>query len=149
MFRRDAECQFDVTFAATPERASIAWSRVPHAPRMASPGRIAVCCCFYVLLLTNVVTFAQDPVSSGSRYYNRDGVYVPQDGYRTYLYKDRRYGYQPSYLDPIYRGPTRAPEDRYLYDVSKELYGCAAFIYVKKYFNEMQSQDAVFWRLID
>lgn len=75
--------------------------------------------CLY-LLLTGVVALAQDHISPGSRYYNRDGVYVPQDatGYRTYLYKDRRYGYQPSYLEPGYRGPTRAPEDRYLYSVS-------------------------------
>ncbi|XP_029681077.1 acetylcholinesterase isoform X1 [Formica exsecta] len=83
----------------------------------ASMGRVAVCCYFYVLL-TDIVAFAQDSNLPGSRYYNRDGVYVPQDasGYRTYVYKDRRYGYQPSYLDPIYRGATRAPEDRYLYD---------------------------------
>lgn len=92
-------------------------------------GRVAVCCYFYVLL-TNIVAFAQDPVLPGSRYYNRDGVYVPQDasGYKTYIYKDRRYGYQPSYLDPVYRGPTRAPEDRYLYDVSEEIYVAACVI---------------------
>lgn len=73
--------------------------------------------CGLCLLLTTCSTLAQIPISSGSRYYNRDGVYVPQDvpGYRTYLYKDRRYGY----LDPLDRGPTRAPEDRYLYDVSE------------------------------
>jgi len=84
--------------------------------------RVTVHCCF-CLLLTAATAFAQEPISSGSRYYNRDGVYVPQDvsGYRTYVYKDRRYGYQPSYLDPVYRGPTRAPEDRYLYDVSEEI----------------------------
>ncbi|EFN72939.1 Neuroligin-4, X-linked [Camponotus floridanus] len=79
-------------------------------------GRVAVCCYFYVLL-TDIVALAQDSMS-GSRYYGRDGVYVPpRDAFdRTYIYKDRRYGYRPSYLDPIYRGPTRAPEDRYLYD---------------------------------
>lgn len=73
-----------------------------------------------LLLLTAAVALAQDNISPGSRYYNRDGVYVPNDatGYKTYLYKDRRYGYQPSYMEPGYRGPTRAPEDRYLYGVS-------------------------------
>ena len=35
----------------------------------------------------------------------------------TYVYKDRRYGYRPSYLDPVYRGPTKAPDTRYLYEV--------------------------------
>lgn len=88
----------------------------------AASRRVVVRCCL-CLLVTAAATFAQEPISSGSRYYNRDGVYVPQDvsGYRTYVYKDRRYGYQPSYLDPVYRGPTRAPEDRYLYDVSKTI----------------------------
>lgn len=82
-------------------------------------GRVAVCCCFYVLL-TDIVALAQDSIP-GNRYYGRDGVYVPQDVQRTYIYKDRRYGYRTGYLDPIYRGPTRAPEDRYLYDVSEEI----------------------------
>lgn len=83
-------------------------------------GRVVICC----LYLTASLVLGQEHISSGSRYYNRDGVYVPQDanGYRTYVYKDRRYGYQPSYLDPIYRGPTRSPEDRYLYDVSWKIY---------------------------
>ncbi|XP_043284209.1 cholinesterase isoform X2 [Venturia canescens] len=51
----------------------------------------------------------------GERTYGRDGVYVPPGtpGYQTYVHKDRRYGYQPSYLDPVYRGPPRAPEDRF------------------------------------
>lgn len=91
----------------------------------ASAGRVAVCCYFYVLL-TDIVALAQDSILPGSRYYNRDGVYVPQDasGY-TFVYKGRRYGYQPSYLDPVYRGPTRAPEDRYLYDVSEEIHFAA------------------------
>ncbi|XP_015598992.1 acetylcholinesterase isoform X2 [Cephus cinctus] len=60
-------------------------------------------------------TLGQNQPSYGERYQNRDGVYVPPGsaGYQTYVYKDRRYGYQPSYLDPLYRGPTRAPEDRF------------------------------------
>lgn len=76
-------------------------------------------------VLLAAVALAQD-ISPGSRYYGRDGVYVPQDatGYKTYVYKDRRYGYQPSYLEPGYRGPTRAPEDRFLYGVSEII--CAA-----------------------
>lgn len=62
-----------------------------------------------------------------SRYanpYNSGGYNVPPPppdapGSKTYFYKDRRYGYQPSYLDPYYnRGPTRPPEDRYNHEVS-------------------------------
>lgn len=86
--------------------------------RRAFADRVVAC---FLCLLAADFTLAQEPISPGSRYYNRDGVYVPYDaGYKTYIYKDRRYGYQPSYLDPIYRGPTRAPEDRYLYDVSEK-----------------------------
>ncbi|XP_014611620.1 PREDICTED: cholinesterase isoform X1 [Polistes canadensis] len=72
--------------------------------------------CFYIETCHQNV-LSEERISQGSRYYNRDGVYVPPNpaGYQTYIYKDRRYGYQPSYLDPIYRGPTRSPEDRYLY----------------------------------
>lgn len=76
---------------------------------------------YICLYLENCPTIrCEERISQGSRYYNRDGVYVPSNpaGYQTYVYKDRRYGYQPSYLDPVYRGPTRAPEDRYLYGVS-------------------------------
>ncbi|XP_014480314.1 PREDICTED: acetylcholinesterase isoform X2 [Dinoponera quadriceps] len=69
-------------------------------------------------LVTIDLTFAQEHISPGSRYYNRDGVYVPLDAasYNTYVYKDRRYGY--GYMDPLDRGPTRAPEDRFQYDHS-------------------------------
>ncbi|XP_018303995.1 neuroligin-4, Y-linked isoform X1 [Mycetomoellerius zeteki] len=76
--------------------------------------------CYLYLLLTSVVALAQD-ISPGSRYYNRDGVYVPQD--KTFFYNGRRYGYgyQPSYLEPGYRGPTRAPEDRFIYGTTERL----------------------------
>lgn len=85
--------------------------------------------CLYVLL-AGIIAFAQDHISPGSRYYNRDGVYVPPEatGYKTYVYKDRRYGYQPSYLEPGYRGPTRAPEDRFLYGVSENHSCCCNHI---------------------
>lgn len=60
-------------------------------------------------------------------YYNPNGNYGPEQatapGYQTYIYKDRRYGYQPSYLDPyLNNAPTRRPEDRYSYDVSMILF---------------------------
>ncbi|XP_019696047.1 neuroligin-2 isoform X2 [Harpegnathos saltator] len=86
---------------------------------MAARGQHAIAesvvICSLCLLIARS-TFAQQPISAGSRYYNRDGVYVPQDayGYKTIFYKDRRYGL----LDPLDRGPTRAPEDRYLYEHS-------------------------------
>lgn len=52
------------------------------------------------------------------------------------MYKGRRYGYvQPSYLDPVYRGPTRAPEDRYLFDVSQKI---AATYNIHKFFIELE-----------
>lgn len=104
------------------------FARIKHATQ-----RVVDCCCL-CLLLTGVIVFAQDN-SYGSRYHGRDGVYVPaeDDGYRTYLYKDRRYGYRPEYLDPVYRGPTRAPEDRYLFDVSQKI--IAAY---KKLFIELK-----------
>lgn len=77
--------------------------------------------CFYIWLFTITVR-CQEPISSGSRYYGRDGVYVPSNGPNhptdTYIYKDRRYGYRPSYLDPIYKGPTRPSGDRYHYEVT-------------------------------
>ncbi|XP_066595537.1 cholinesterase isoform X2 [Prorops nasuta] len=76
---------------------------------------------FYIFLLITT-TLAQDQISPGNRYFGRDGVYVPSsspNGYQTYVYKDRRYGYQPSYLDPIYRGSTRSPEDRFIYEHDK------------------------------
>lgn len=77
---------------------------------------LSCCCCCWNI---NVIQ-AQD---SQGRYYNPAGAYGPQPpnspSYNTYFYKDRRYGYQPSYLDPWYnRGPTRSPEDRFQYDVS-------------------------------
>ncbi|XP_011300993.1 neuroligin-2 isoform X1 [Fopius arisanus] len=61
-----------------------------------------------------VHTQNNDPYNGG-RSYGRDGVFVPAGApeRHTYVYKNRMYGYQPSYLDPIYMGPTRAPEDRY------------------------------------
>lgn len=64
--------------------------------------------------------------SSSSGRYNPGSHYGPPlppgvPGYQTYIYKDRRYGYQPGY-DPYWntynKGPTRAPEDRFAYDVS-------------------------------
>ncbi|XP_011494213.1 PREDICTED: neuroligin-4, Y-linked [Ceratosolen solmsi marchali] len=40
--------------------------------------------------------------------------------YENKFYNDRRYGYQPSYLNPYYnREPTRAPEDRFHFDVTE------------------------------
>lgn len=64
-----------------------------------------------------IAVLCQEQVSPGSRYYGRDGVYVPPNDrdHRTdtYVYKDRRYGYRPSYLDPVYK-PAKLPEDRYL-----------------------------------
>lgn len=78
-----------------------------------SIGRV----CFYLCLLRATVS-CQEQISPGSRYYSRDGVYVPSNRRTdTYVYKDRRYGYRPSYLDPVYRGPTKAPDTRYLYEV--------------------------------
>ncbi|XP_034938540.1 cholinesterase isoform X2 [Chelonus insularis] len=82
-------------------------------------GRVTFLC---VSLLT--VVNCQEGVYTGGQ-YNREGVYVPPGapGYHTYIYKDRRYGYQPSYLDPIYnRGPTRAPEDRYRFEEEPSRY---------------------------
>lgn len=74
-----------------------------------------------LVLLFHVVVqiHSQNSNPYGERAYNRGGVYVPPGtpGHQTYVYKDRRYGYQPSYLDPIYRGPTRAPEDRFNFGV--------------------------------
>nr|XP_003699366.1 PREDICTED: neuroligin-4, Y-linked isoform X1 [Megachile rotundata] len=81
----------------------------------ASIGRV----CFYFWLFMDAA-WCQEQIASGSRYYSRDGVYVPSSGPNhrtdTYFYKDRRYGYRPSYLDPVYRGPTRVPGDRYHYE---------------------------------
>lgn len=81
-----------------------------------SIGRV----CFYLCFLP-ITVLCQEQIPPGSRYYSRDGVYVPQNGpdHRTdtYVYKDRRYGYRPSYWDSVYRGPTRAPDSRYLYEV--------------------------------
>ncbi|XP_026669424.1 cholinesterase isoform X2 [Ceratina calcarata] len=80
-----------------------------------SIGRV----CFYLWLLAITVP-CQEQISPGSRYYGRDGVYVPTNGHDhrtdTYIYKDRRYGYRPSYLDPVYRGPVRRPGDRFPYE---------------------------------
>ncbi|XP_044588308.1 acetylcholinesterase isoform X1 [Cotesia glomerata] len=74
---------------------------------------------FYFIVNFNFYFINCQDSRYGSQYnqYNRDGVYVPpgSPGYQTYFYKDRRYGYQPSYLDPISRGPTRNPEDRFNY----------------------------------
>ncbi|XP_012274823.1 cholinesterase isoform X2 [Orussus abietinus] len=70
-----------------------------------------------LLLSLSLTVHCQVPIPEGGRQYNRDGVYVPSniEGYKTYFYKDRRYGNQPSYLDPIHGIPTRAPENRYNY----------------------------------
>ncbi|XP_071872537.1 carboxyl ester lipase-like protein Gli isoform X1 [Bombus fervidus] len=80
-----------------------------------SIGRV----CFYLCFLA-ITVLCQEQIPPGSRYYSRDGVYVPQNGpddrTNTYVYKDRRYGYRPSYWDSVYRGPTRAPDSRYLYE---------------------------------
>lgn len=84
---------------------------------------------FVLFFACITVTCSQDVQNPQQRsryantYYNPRGGYGDQPpsepGYKTYFYKDRRYGYQPSYLDPYYnRGPTRAPEDRFQYDVS-------------------------------
>lgn len=81
-------------------------------------GRDVVCCCL-CLLLTGVTALAQSYMEPGRRDYNRGNVYVPQEvdlSEKTYMFKGRRYG--KDYLDPSYRGPTRAPEDRRIYDVS-------------------------------
>ncbi|XP_076633079.1 carboxyl ester lipase-like protein Gli isoform X3 [Colletes latitarsis] len=60
-----------------------------------------------------------EQLPSGRWYYGRDGVYVPPNGsdHRTdtYIYKDRRYGYRPSYLDPVYRVPVKATENQFHY----------------------------------
>ncbi|XP_048508756.1 cholinesterase isoform X1 [Athalia rosae] len=47
--------------------------------------------------------------------YREIPPWIPQNArdYQTYFYNGRRYGQQPNYLDPLYRGPTRAPEDRF------------------------------------
>ncbi|CAK9828610.1 Neuroligin-4, Y-linked [Anthophora retusa] len=75
--------------------------------------------CFYICLYV-ITVLCQEQISPGSRYYSRDGVYVPPDESdhrtNTYVYKNRRYGYRPSYLDSVYKGPTKVPEDRYLYE---------------------------------
>ncbi|XP_043261449.1 cholinesterase [Colletes gigas] len=74
--------------------------------------------CLYLCLLT-VVILCQEQLPPGRRYYGRDGVYVPPNGsdHRTdtYIYKDRRYGYRPSYLDPVYRVPVKATENQFHY----------------------------------
>ncbi|XP_020287923.1 neuroligin-4, X-linked isoform X2 [Pseudomyrmex gracilis] len=85
-------------------------SRGQHA------GRDAVCCCL-CLLLTGVTALAQNYMEPGRRDYNRGNVYVPQEvdlRETTYEFKGRRY--HKDYLDPSYRGPTRTPEDRRIYD---------------------------------
>ncbi|XP_078046970.1 carboxyl ester lipase-like protein Gli isoform X1 [Augochlora pura] len=75
--------------------------------------------CFFLWFLATTV-LCQEQKPAGNRYYGRDGVYVPNNGpdHRTdtYIYKDRRYGYRPSYLDPIDKGPPRLPDDRYHYE---------------------------------
>ncbi|XP_076290368.1 carboxyl ester lipase-like protein Gli isoform X1 [Lasioglossum baleicum] len=75
--------------------------------------------CFSLWFLASAV-LCQEQISLGSRYYGRDGVYVPPNGpdHRTdtYIYKDRRYGYRPSYLDPVYKEPPRLPDDRYHFE---------------------------------
>ncbi|XP_033208216.1 cholinesterase [Belonocnema kinseyi] len=95
------------------------------ARRVHASMRLVVLCLNFVL----AVLAQQDPFQYGryrepqsGGYYNRDGAFVPQQntpGYHTYIYKGRRYGYQdgyqPSIQNPYYRGPTRAPEDRYKY----------------------------------
>lgn len=81
-----------------------------------SIGRI----CFYLCLFA-ITVICHEQISSGSRYYSRDGVYVPlnEPDHRTetYVYKDRRYGYRPSYLDVVYKEHAKAPENRYHYEV--------------------------------
>ena len=58
--------------------------------------------------------YAQEPQYGAPGY----GPQPPPPGYSTYFYKDRRYGYQPSFLNPYYNtGPTRSPEDRLAYEV--------------------------------
>ncbi|XP_044006452.1 neuroligin-4, X-linked isoform X3 [Aphidius gifuensis] len=77
-------------------------------------GRVTI----FLLLFLNVIFIVntQDSFIDDSRKYNRGGVYVPpgETGHQTYVYKDRRYGYQSTnYLDPIYRGgPDHKPQDR-------------------------------------
>lgn len=79
-------------------------------------GCVTLCC----LILLGLGYCECQQGSYGGRQYNRDGVYVPPEArsHRTYVYKDRRYGSQTDYLDPVYKGPTRTPEDRYHNDVS-------------------------------
>ncbi|KAK0161578.1 hypothetical protein PV327_010035 [Microctonus hyperodae] len=74
-------------------------------------GRITF---LYCLLIIGLPIKCQES-RYGNRKNNRDSMNPEVTAYQTYIYKDRRYGYQPSYLDPIYRGPTRSPEDRYHY----------------------------------
>lgn len=79
------------------------------------------CVIIFLLIFFNVI-FVNTQESNqyyGSRDFNRDGVYVPSgvNGRHTYIYKDRKYAYEPNgYLDPVDRG--RRPEDKYKFNVS-------------------------------
>ena len=77
---------------------------------------------FFVIVIASLHVISVDSQEGnnlyGEGYYNREGIWVPPGTaeHQTYVYKDRRYG--PSYLDPVYRSPSRAPEDRIRYGVS-------------------------------
>lgn len=87
-------------------------------PRVhAFKGRVT----FFVALIIQIIDVSsQQSYPYDGRSHARDGVFVPPgtNEHRTYIYKDRRYGWQPGYLDSIDRGPTRGPEDRFRQGVS-------------------------------
>lgn len=80
---------------------------------------------FCLLFLVLDHAFGQDRSNYGGVYESRNGALPPQNsgGYQTYIYKDRRYGYQQPYLDPDHnRGKIYSPQDRYRVDVSFRFY---------------------------
>lgn len=67
---------------------------------------------FVILQFVATGSAYDDNTRYGERQYGRDGVFVPPanaGGFRTYIYKGRSYGWEPTEFDPYNRGSNRQP----------------------------------------